>query len=84
MTIGTDDFVMPTTEGGGFAGLEASATELLDKVNTIPFDADRRQPRRQTCDGLNDVANGPQLKQALTDRSTQRIGVVQDHGAEPR
>jgi hypothetical protein len=31
------DFVLPTTEGGGFAGLEASATALLDKVNTMPF-----------------------------------------------
>src|SRR5271155_439154 len=31
------DFVLPVTEGGGFAGLQASATELLGKVNTIPF-----------------------------------------------
>ncbi len=33
-----EDFVLPTTEGGGFAGLASSATDLLDKVNTIPFD----------------------------------------------
>jgi paraquat-inducible protein B len=31
-------FVLPTTEGGGFAGLASSANDLLDKVNTIPFD----------------------------------------------
>jgi len=32
------DYVVPATEGGGFAGLTASATELLNKVNTMPFD----------------------------------------------
>jgi paraquat-inducible protein B len=32
------DFVIPTSEGGGIAGLEASATDLLSKVNSIPFD----------------------------------------------
>ena len=39
--VTTEDgaFVMPTTESGGFSGLEASATELLSKVNTMPFDA---------------------------------------------
>ena len=60
------DFVLPTTEGGGFAGLQASATELLNKVNTIPF-----KQIGDNLDGIlrsaNDVANGPQMKQALTD-----------------
>jgi paraquat-inducible protein B len=32
------DYVIPSTEGGGFAGLTASATELLNKINTMPFD----------------------------------------------
>jgi paraquat-inducible protein B len=27
-----EDFVLPTTEGGGFASLQASATELLENV----------------------------------------------------
>ena len=31
-------FVLPIGRGGGFAGLQASANALLDKVNTIPFD----------------------------------------------
>jgi paraquat-inducible protein B len=62
------DFVLPTTEGGGFAGLQASVTALLDKVNTIPF-----KQIGDNLDGIlratNTVANGPQLNQALTDLS---------------
>jgi len=60
------DFVVPSTEGGGFAGLAASATELLNKVNTMPFDEIGK-----SLDGIlksvNDVAQGPQTKKALTD-----------------
>jgi paraquat-inducible protein B len=33
-----EDFVLPTTESGGFAGLASSANDLLGKVNQIPFD----------------------------------------------
>ncbi len=62
------DFVLPTTEGGGFAGITASASALLDKVNTIPF-----KQIGDNLDGIlrsaNDTANGPQLRQALTDLS---------------
>jgi len=61
-----DDFVIPTTEGGGFAGLTSSATDLLGKVNTIPFDSIGRN-----LDGIlrsvNDVAKGPELKASLTE-----------------
>jgi paraquat-inducible protein B len=61
-------FVLPTTEGGGFAGLASSATDLLDKVNTIPFDQIGK-----SLDGIlksvNDAAQGPQMKKALTDLS---------------
>jgi paraquat-inducible protein B len=60
------DYVVPSTEGGGFAGLAASATELLNKVNTMPFDQIGK-----SLDGIlksvNDVAQGPQTKKALTD-----------------
>jgi paraquat-inducible protein B len=60
------DYVIPATEGGGFAGLTASATELLNKVNTMPFDQIGKN-----LDGIlksvNDAAQGPQLKKALTD-----------------
>jgi paraquat-inducible protein B len=60
------DFVVPSTEGGGFSGLAASATELLNKVNTMPFDQIGKN-----LDGIlksvNDAAQGPQMKKALTD-----------------
>jgi paraquat-inducible protein B len=62
------DYVVPATEGGGFTGLTASATELLNKVNTMPFDQIGKN-----LDGIlksvNDAAQGPQLKKALTDLS---------------
>ena len=68
VTMDGADFVLPTTSGGGFAGLQASASALLDKVNDIPF--------KQIGDNLNGVltaansmANGPQLQQALSDLS---------------
>ncbi len=57
-------FVLPSASGGGFAGLAASATELLNKVNTLPFDSIGRD-----LEGLlkstNDLVSGPQLRQAL-------------------
>jgi paraquat-inducible protein B len=60
------DFVVPAGEGSGFAGLTASATELLNKVNTMPF-----EQIGKNLDGLlksvNDTAQGPQMKKALTD-----------------
>ena len=57
-------FVIPTSDSGSFSGLQASATELLRKVNTIPFDSLGRNLDK-TAEGLNDLVNGPQLKQAL-------------------
>jgi paraquat-inducible protein B len=62
------DYVVPSTEGGGFAGLTASATELLSKVNTMPFDQIGKN-----LDGIlksvNDLTQGPQMKKALTELS---------------
>jgi len=69
VTMEGTDFVLPATEGGGFAGLQASATALLDKVNAIPF-----KQIGENLDGIlrgaNDVTNGPQMRQALTDLAT--------------
>jgi paraquat-inducible protein B len=68
VTMDGPDYVIPATEGGGFAGLTASATELLNKVNAMPFDQIGKN-----LDGIlksvNDAAQGPQLKKALTDLS---------------
>ncbi len=66
LTMEGDAFVLPATEGGGFTGLQASATALLDKVNDIPF--------KQIGDNLNNIlhagstmANAPQMQQSLND-----------------
>ena len=65
---GRYDFVLPTTSGGGFAGLQASATDLLNNVNAIPF-----KQIGDNLDGMLRSANGlvgdPQLHQALADLS---------------
>jgi paraquat-inducible protein B len=66
VTMAGSDFVLPTTSSGGLGGLQASATDLLNNVNAIPF----KQIGASLEDLLrsaNDVANGPQIHQALTD-----------------
>ena len=64
VTVKGDAFVVPTVESGGFSGIETGAAMLLAKVNRIPFDEIGKN-LDQTVKGLSDVANGPQLKQAL-------------------
>jgi len=68
VTMEEGDFVLPTTEGGGFAGLASSANDLLGKVNTIPFDQ-IGQSLNGILKSVNDMTQGPQLKKALTDLS---------------
>ena len=87
MTMEGTDFVLPTTSGGSFAGLQASATELLNNVNAIPF--------KQIGDNLdsilraaNGVASDPQMHQALTDfaatlASTKELVGHLDNGMGP-
>ncbi|HET7882286.1 MAG TPA: MlaD family protein [Acetobacteraceae bacterium] len=62
------DFVLPVTAGGGLSGMAASAGELMQQVGKIPFKA-----IGDNLDGLlraaNEISNGPQLRQALTDLS---------------
>jgi len=68
VTMEGSDFVLPTTEGGDLGDLQASATELLGKVNSIPF-----KQIGDNLDGIlskvNDLAGGPQMQQTLTDLS---------------
>jgi paraquat-inducible protein B len=66
VTMEEGDFVLPTTEGGGFAGLASSATDLLNKVNTMPFDQIGAN-LNGILRSVNDMAQGPQMKKALTD-----------------
>jgi len=66
VTMDGPDFVVPATEGGGFSGLTASATELLNKFNTMPFDQIGKS-LEGILKSVNDVAQGPQMKKSLTD-----------------
>jgi paraquat-inducible protein B len=68
VTMEGEDFVLPTTEGGGFAGLATSATDLLDKVNKMPFEQIGAN-LNGILKSVNDAAQGPQLKKALADLS---------------
>jgi paraquat-inducible protein B len=63
-----EDFVLPTTEGGGFAGLASSANDLLGKVNQIPFDQIGKS-LNGILKSVNDMTQGPQIKKALSDLS---------------
>ncbi len=87
VTMDGSDFVVPATDSGGLGGLEASATALLDKANSIPF-----KQIGDNLDGIlhsvNDVMNGPQLKKTLTDLSStigEAKGLVEhlDSGMNP-
>jgi paraquat-inducible protein B len=68
VTMEEGDFVLPTTEGGGFAGLASSANDLLGKVNAIPFDQIGKS-LNGILKSVNDMTQGPQMKKALTDLS---------------
>ena len=62
------DLVLPTTEAGGFADLQASAIALLNNANTIPFEQIGRN-LDDILQSMNDAKAGPQLRQALTELS---------------
>jgi paraquat-inducible protein B len=66
LTMDGPDFVVPATEGGGFSGLTASATELLNKVNQMPFEQIGKD-LEGILKSTNDTVRGPQMKKALTD-----------------
>ena len=58
-------FILPTTEGAGFASLASSATDLLNKVNTIQFDK-LGQSLEQLLNSTDALVSGPQLRDSLT------------------
>jgi len=59
------DFVLPTTAGGGFAGIEQAANSLLAKVGTIPFDTIGKD-LEGILKSVNELTSGTQLHDALT------------------
>ncbi|HEY2539867.1 MAG TPA: hypothetical protein VGI28_10300, partial [Stellaceae bacterium] len=54
-----------TTEGAGFASLAASATDLLNKVSSMPFDQIGKS-LEQLLNSTNGLVNAPQLRDSLT------------------
>lgn len=82
-----DAFVMPTTGAGSFSDLSAAATELLNKVNTMPFKA-IGDSLAATLASVQDVTNGPQLKQVVESLTSSLVSVQTllknaDRGAAP-
>jgi paraquat-inducible protein B len=65
VTMEGQDFVLPTTEGAGFASLAASATDLLNKVSSMPFDQIGKS-LEQLLNSTNGLVNAPQLRDSLT------------------
>ena len=76
------DFVVPATEGGGFAGLTASATELLNKVNTMPFDQIGKN-LEGILKSVNDMRPGPANEEGA-DRALRDDRIGPEYGAKPR
>jgi paraquat-inducible protein B len=64
-----DDFVIPTTESGGFAQLASSATGVLNKVNAMPF-GQIGANLNGFLGSLNKATEGPQLKEAVDHLAT--------------
>ncbi len=64
-----DDFVIPTTEGSGFAELASGATDVLNKINAMPF-SQIGANLNGFLDSLNKATAGPQLKEAVDNLAT--------------
>jgi paraquat-inducible protein B len=59
-----DDYVIPATEASGFAQLAAAATDVLNKVNTIPF-SQIGANLNGVLGSVNKATEGPQLQNAI-------------------
>ncbi len=64
VTMEGSDFVLPSEEGGGFASLASSATDLLNQVNTIPF-AQIGQKLQSILGGVDNAVVSPEMKAML-------------------
>jgi len=63
------DYVIPATEGGGFAGLTASADRTAQQGSTQCRSTRSARTSTAFSNRSNDAAQGPQLNKALTDMS---------------
>jgi paraquat-inducible protein B len=64
-----EDFVIPTTESGGFAELASTATGVLNKINAMPFDQIGAS-LSGFLGSLNKATQGPELKAAVDNLAT--------------
>ena len=65
--------VIPTVDGD-FGAITASVSAILRKVNQLPF-AEIAANLNETLRGANNIANGAELKQALTALSATLVSV---------
>ena len=75
VTMEGPDFVLPTTEGGGFRGSSGVGQCVARQGEYHSVQADRRQPRWHPAVDEQRLASGPQINKALTDLSST-IGSV--------
>ena len=64
-----DEYVIPSTESGGFAQLAAAATDVLNKINAMPF-SQIGTNLNGFLGALNKATEGPQLKEAVDSLAT--------------
>jgi paraquat-inducible protein B len=60
-----DDYVIPATEASGFAQLASAATDVLNKVNEIPF-AQIGSNLNGILGSVNKATDGPHLQNAVS------------------
>jgi paraquat-inducible protein B len=76
LTMDGNVMVLPTSDAGSFDSITASASELLGKINRIDFDRIGKD-LSGTMRGLDNIVNGPQLKQTLSSLDSA-MGDVKD------
>ncbi|HVX74345.1 MAG TPA: MlaD family protein, partial [Devosia sp.] len=69
MTKEDNDYVIPSIEASGFAQLASAATEVLNKINTMPF-SQIGTNLNKFLGSLNKATEGPQLKEAVDNLAT--------------
>jgi paraquat-inducible protein B len=67
-----DDFVIPTTESGGFAEIASAASGVLNKINTLPF-SQIGANLNGFLGSLNKATQGPELKEAVDHLATTLV-----------
>ena len=72
VTMEGDDFVVPSTESGGFAALASSATDVLNKVDAIPF-SEIGSNLNGILGSVNKATDDAQLKRAVDELSAALI-----------